>query len=398
MNKIKFLIFVLFTLFAVQSYAQQNLFGGQDIKSAVVNPDNSVTFRFIAPDAQKVEVAGDFAEKAEDNPIGGMVGTGLLPMSKDEKGLWTLTTKPLPSELYSYLFVVDGVATADPNHPYVFRDFATISNVFIVGGGQGDLYKVYDIPHGTLSHHWYDSKGLGRDRRINIYTPPGYEGSKTKYPVLYLLHGYGGDEDEWVSFGRATQILDNLISQGKAKPMIVVMPNGHTAMEAAPGESSLGFYKPGDKEERADVRGSFESNFREIINFVEKNYRAIPKKEYRAIAGLSMGGAHALNISRLNEKTFDYVGVFSSAHSVMNPRNEDNNSSFEATLQKQIDNGWKLYWVGIGRDDFLFEANKQFRAQLDKLGAKYTYLETEGGHIWKCWRIYLGEFASLLFK
>ena len=189
------LMCLFIALLAIDGKAQQNLFGGQDIESAVVNADNSVTFRFIAPGAKKVEVAGDFAEKVEDNPVGGVVGTGLLPMTRDANSLWTLTTKPLESELYMYLFVVDGVATTDQTHPYVFRDLATISNIFLVGNGQADLYKVNDVPHGSLTHRWYESKSLGRDRRINIYTPPGYENSGEKYPVLYLLHGYGGDED-----------------------------------------------------------------------------------------------------------------------------------------------------------------------------------------------------------
>lgn len=398
MKKSTFLTCLVIVFLAIDGKAQQNLFGAQDIESAVVNPDNSVTFRFIAPDAQIVEVAGDFAEKVEDNPIGGVVGTGLLPMTKDENGVWTLTTNPLESELYMYLFVVDGVATTDPNNPFVYRDFATVTNIFIVGNGRADLYKVNDVPHGSLTHRWYDSEGLGMDRRINIYTPPGYESSNEKYPVLYLLHGYGGDEDEWVSFGRATQILDNLISQGKAKPMLVVMPNGHTAMEAAPGESSMGFYKPGREKDRADVAGAFEANFNEIIDFVESNYRVVPDKAYRAVSGLSMGGAHAINISRKYENTFDYVGVFSSAHSVMRNGAEGANADFDATLQKQIDNGLQLYWVGIGRDDFLYDANKQFRAKLDSMGMKYTYLETDGGHIWRVWRICLGEFAQLIFQ
>jgi len=378
--------------------AQQNLFGAQDIESAIVNPDNSVTFRFIAPDAQKVEVAGDFAEKAEENPVGGVVGTGLMPMTKDENGVWTLTTKPLDSELYMYLFVVDGVATTDPNNPFVYRDFATVTNIFIVGNGWADLYKVNDVPHGSLTHRWYESKSLGMDRRINIYTPPGYESSNDEYPALYLLHGYGGDEDEWVSFGRATQIMDNLISQGKARPMLVVMPNGHTAMEAAPGESSMGFYKPGRDKDRADVAGAFESGFMEIIDFVEDNYRVIPDKAHRAIAGLSMGGAHAINISRYYENTFDYVGVFSSAHRLMSNSTEGVYANFDQTLQKQIDNGVKLYWLGIGKDDFLYEANQQFREKLDSMGMKYTFMEPEGGHIWRVWRIYLAEFAQLIFK
>jgi len=398
MKKILIIATIALSFSMLSVSAQQNLFGAQEIESAVVNPDNSVTFRFIAPDAQKVEVAGDFAEKAEENPVGGVVGTGLIPMTKDDNGVWTLTTRPLDSELYMYLFIVDGVATTDPNNPFVYRDFATITSIFIVGNGKADLYKVNDVPHGSLTHRWYDSEGLGMDRRINIYTPPGYESSNDKYPVLYLLHGYGGDEDEWVNFGRATQILDNLISQGKARPMLVVMPNGHTAMEAAPGESSMGFYKPGRDKDRADVPGAFEANFREIIDFVESNYRVVPDKAHRAIAGLSMGGAHAINISRRYENTFDYVGVFSSAHSVMRSGSEGTQDDFDATLRKQIDNGLKLYWVGIGKDDFLYDANKQFRAKLDSLGMKYTYMETEGGHIWRVWRIYLGEFAQLIFQ
>jgi enterochelin esterase-like enzyme len=379
--------------------AQQNLFGGQDVESAVVNKDNSVTFRFVAPNAKKVEVAGDFAEKVAENPIGGVVGTGLIPMNKDEKGIWTLTTKPLASEMYMYLFVVDGVATADPNNPYVYRDFATISNVFIVGDGIADNYKVNAVAHGTLSHPWYYSSKSGKDRRISIYTPAGYEkNSNEKYPVLYLLHGYGGDEGEWSSFGRATQIMDNLIAKGKAKPMIVVMPNGHMAMEAAPGESSMGFYKPSREKDRADERGAFESSFKEIIGFVESNYRVIPDKQHRAIAGLSMGGFHAIHISRIYENTFDYVGVFSSANRLMNAEAQGIYANFDAGLKKQNDNGFKLYWLGIGKDDFLYKANKEYREKLDSLGVKYTYLETEGGHVWKCWRIYLDEFAQKLFK
>ena len=390
MKKLFFLTFIIMSIVTLQTRAQQNLFGGQTIESAVVNADNSVTFRFIAPDAKKVEVAGDFAEKTEKNPIGGVVGTGLLPMTKDDKGVWTLTTKPLASELYMYLFNVDGVATTDPNNPYVYRDYATVSNIFLVGNGRADLYKVNDVPHGSLTHRWYNAKGLNKTRRINIYTPAGYENSNEKYPVLYLLHGFGGDEDEWVNFGRTAQILDNLIAQGKAKPMIVAMTNGHTAMDAAPGESSMGFYKPGKDKDRADVPEAFVKTFGDVIDFVESNYRVIPDKAHRAIAGLSMGGGHAVNISRTKENTFDYVGVFSSAAS--------GDEQFDASIKKQFSNGLKLYWIGIGREDFVMTRNKEFRAKLDKFGLKYTYVETGGGHIWKCWRDYLSQFTPLLFK
>ncbi len=237
MNRIKLLFGAALTLICSGALAQQNLFPAQDIKSAIVNEDSSVTFNFLAPKAHRVQIVGDFME-GEKGTNAGMVASGFVDMVEGENGLWTYTTKPLESELYSYMFMVDGIATIDPNHPYVFRDFATLTNLFIVGGGQGDLYKVQDVPHGTVSARWYHSNGLNAERRMNVYTPAGYETSKNKrYPVLYLLHGSGGDEDEWKNFGRACQILDNLIAAGEAVPMIVVMPNGHVGMDAAPADT-----------------------------------------------------------------------------------------------------------------------------------------------------------------
>jgi enterochelin esterase family protein len=389
MKKISLLIGFA-TLLTMHAMAQQNLFGGQDIKSAEVSADNTVTLRFMAPNAKQVQVAGDFTDVVAENPIGGLVGTGLADMTKTPDGIWVYTSKPLQSELYSYLFVVDGVATIDINNPHVYRDFATVSNVFLVGNGQADLYKVNNVPHGSLAHRWYNSALTGTDRRINIYTPPGYEASDRKYPVLYLLHGMGGDEDEWVSFGRAVQILDNLIAQGKARPMILVMPNGHLHLQAAPGESSGGYYKPEHPKERT-FDTTFEEIFPEIIRFIDHNYRTIPEKTGRAIAGLSMGGGHSMNISRKYENTFDYVGLFSAA--VFSQTAVD-----IASLQKQFDNGVKLYWIGMGKTDFLYNAGASFRSQLDSIKAKYVYVETPDGHIWKNWRIYLSEFAPQLFK
>ncbi len=238
------------------------------------------------------------------------------------------------------------------------------------------------------------------DRRINIYTPAGYEQSgDRKYPVLYLLHGMGGDEDEWTTFGRAAQILDNLIAQGKAEPMIVVMPNGHAAMEAAPGESSLGYYKPYHMK-NGTMDGAFEAYFPEIITFVESNYRVQADKAHRAIAGLSMGGFHSANISLNYPDMFDYVGLFSAALNVQSAgqKNSPVYQDMDKKLAVQFDKAPKLYWLGIGKDDFLYKNNAAYRADLDKKGYKYEFMETPGGHVWTCWRIYLSVFAPKLFK
>ncbi len=393
-----FLFMVSLFFMADMIHAQQALWGGQNIVSPEVKDDNTVIFRISAPDANQVQITGDFLPTVKkDTPYGKFDMPGVADLTKGEDGTWTFQSQPLGSDLYSYSIIIDGLKTLDPNNVYVIRDVASIFNVFIVGGGKGDLYSVKDVDHGTVSRRWYMSEGLKKTRRLTIYTPPKYEQGKDKYPVLYLLHGMGGDEEAWISLGREAQIIDNLIAQGKAKPMIVVMPNGNVAQQAAPGESTLGYYKPTMQLEHT-MDGTYEENFMDIVNFVESNYRVIKDKEHRAVAGLSMGGFHSLHISRYYPKTFDYVGLFSAAilpdQKVTSKVYED----FDKTLQQQIDNGLKLYWIGIGKSDFLYKGNADFRAKLDKMGMKYTYMETEGGHTWTNWRVYLSNFAPLLFK
>jgi enterochelin esterase family protein len=318
-------------------------------------------------------------------------------MKKEEKGLWTYTTAALPSDLYSYSFTVDGVRCNDPNNVYMIRDVASVTNVFITGGGKGDLYKVNSVPHGSVTRRWYNSPSLGQDRRITIYTPPGYEKSSESYPVLYLLHGMGGDEEAWINLGRTSQILDNLIAQGRAKPMIVVMPNGNVAQEAAPGESSLGFYKPAMQLPNT-MDGKYEETFKDIIQFVESSYRVVPEKSARAIAGLSMGGFHSLHISRFYPQTFGYIGLFSAAILADEKVTSKVYENFDETLNLQMTNGYKLYWIGIGKTDFLYKYNQEFRKKLDDIKMPYEYRESEGGHTWTNWRVYLSEFVPKLFK
>lgn len=405
--------------------AQENVWNGSDLVSPEINADNSVTFRFFAPNAKAVEVTGDFLPKEVRETIHGEVEVpGFAAMHKDGRGVWEFTCEPLPSELYCYSFIVDGVKSTDPQNVYLLRDVGSVTNIFIIRSlpisieepgkhcpesseatsgrnalAPGDLYSVQDVPHGTVSKRWYRSETLGMERRLTVYTPAGYEQSEERYPVLYLLHGMGGDEQAWSELGRATQILDNLIACGVARPMIVVMPNGNAALEAAPGETAEGLYKPRFQLPKT-MEGSFERAFPDIIAFIDAEYRTIASKEGRAIAGLSMGGFHSLHISRYLPQTFDYVGLFSAA---IFPRTEgqveiDVYDNWREGLAVQRDNGLKLYWIACGRTDFLWEENAEFRAMLDGLDFPYSFRESEGGHIWRNWRLYLMEFVPMLFR
>lgn len=386
-------IFFILTICLISTglLAQQNLdFSPKaEVVSPQINKDNTVTFRLMAPNAQSVKLQGDWMPSEGWTPK-------LQDLQKDENGLWSFTTQVLPSDLYSYTFIVDGLKVLDPNNVYQVRDVATVMNIFLVEGGLADLYKVQNVPHGTVTRCWYDSPKLDSPRRITIYTPPGYEGNTDKYPVFYLLHGMGGDEEAWMALGRASQILDNLIAQGKAKPMIVVMPNGHTSNTAAPGESDKGFYKP-DMRTPDVFSGDMEANFGEIIKFVEDNYRVKSDKQSRAIAGLSMGGFHSLYISANYPNTFDYMGLFSPA--ILPPANAASTiyADLEAKLLAQKANGYRLYWIAIGNTDFLFQNVVDYRSKLDEMKFTYQYRESDGGHIWANWRLYLSEFAQMLF-
>lgn len=380
-------------------YAQQALWGSSPIVSPEISKDNTVTFRLKAPKAVRVQVTGDFLPAQKIKTSNGEFDIpGIADLQEGKDGIWEFTTpKPLQPELYSYSFIVDGLRMMDPSNVYMIRDVATVTNVFIIGGGRADLYKVNDVPHGTVSRMWYNSPKLGMNRRLTVYTPAGYETSGKRYPVFYLLHGMGGDEEAWISLGRTAQILDNLIAQGKAKPMIVVMTNGNAALEAAPGESSAGFTPPTTNLPKT-MDGSFEAAFPDVVKFVEKNFRTVNNKKSRAIAGLSMGGYHSLHISKQYPDLFNYVGLFSAAIIPNKDTKSPVYDNFDQKLKIQFAKKPALYWIGIGKTDFLYQANEEFRKMLTEKGYHYTYYESEEGHIWKNWRIYLTEFAPLLFK
>lgn len=378
-------------LMGVSAFAQQALGYQVPDVSPVVNEDRSVTFTVTAPDAKSIKIFGDFLA----NPYFPDV------MTKGEDGKWTYTTSALAPEMYSYWLDVDGVRTMDPANPYMLRDIASYTNVFIIPGGNADLFSVQDVPHGTVSKVWYDSPTIGKDRRMTVYTPAGYEDSDKRYPVLYLLHGMGGDENAWTELGRAAQILDNLIAQGKAEPMIVVMPNGNGNEVAAPGETPEGFHYMPHMMKSVTAPLTIENAFPDIVKYVDSHYRTIPQKDARAIAGLSMGGGHSWRISMMYPDMFDYVGLFSGAVRWNGNGQESGESDSEIldALKPQFANGGPaLYWIAIGKDDFLYGNNAAYRKMLDNAGFRYVYHESDGGHIWKNWRDYLVEFTPLLFK
>lgn len=393
---------------SISGMAQQALFNQQNITSPEINADGTVTFRLYAPKAVTVELLGDFLPKQKvQTPFGEQETDGVAYL-KEEKGVWTYTTNILAPELYSYKFRVNGMDYLDPSNVYRNRDIVSFTNMFIITkqkGDCGDLYSVNNVPHGNVSKVWYDSPTLGTQRRMTVYTPPTYTKGGS-YPVLYLLHGAGGDENAWSELGRTAQILDNLIAMGKAKPMIVVMTNGNANCDAAPGEWHRGFYKPsfmGHNESQA--KATTEEAYKDVMNYIEKNYRVKKGKSNTAICGLSMGGYHTYAISKLYPGKFDYIGLFSAAIQMgqSNHGNDINaqlkaDSKTAAQLKKLFATNPKLYWIAIGNTDFLYDQNRTYRQFLDENNYRYEYYETGEGHIWKNWRHYLIEFTQKIFK
>lgn len=385
----KLLAFAVLLTWVVSAGAQETvMLNTGDIKSPEMHQDNVVTFRMKAPDAKKVEIEGSFLN-------------GRKEMTKGNDGVWTYSSAPLWPELHTYCFYVDGIRMLDPQNVYMIRDIATYTNYFLIDGALSANYIVRDVPHGTMSKVWYPSPTLGMNqRRMTVYTPAGYDNNtKEKYPVLYLLHGAGGDENAWSELGRAAQILDNLIAQGKAKPMIMVMPNGNGGQQAVPGEYPNSMYKPSFMNERT-MDGAIEAAFvKDVVGYVDSHYRTIADKQHRAIAGLSMGGFHSLWISANNPETFDFVGLFSAAISRENPQGEYAYiyQDLDKKLTAQFKKAPKLYYIAIGDKDFLFNDNVNYRSKLDAKGVKYEYWETDGGHEWRNWRKYLNAFLQKIF-
>ena len=383
-------------LWGAALFAQQALVPGSGIVSPEINADNTVTFRYYNPKAETVKIVGDFLPSQKITYVkDGREMIWEAPGSADltlQDGLWSFTTTPLEGELYSYTLYVDGQKIMDPSNIYQNRDIATWTNIFTMSTQKGDkgwYYEVHDVPHGNVAKVWYDSPTLGTQRRMTVYTPAGYEKDPKKtYPVLYLLHGSGGDEDAWSDLGRAVQILDNLIAEGKAEPMIVVMPNGVYFNQAAPG-IAVNMFQPTITNSRSQSTEEVEASFPDIIKHMEDNYRVRNDQYGRAVAGLSMGGRQSAALSREYPTMFGYVGMFSG---VVPPTEDDKE------LEEVFAANPKLYWIACGKTDGVMENSLLLKEYCESKGYPVSFYESEGGHIWRNWREYLTIFVQKIFK
>lgn len=384
-NQLCFLLFL--TVLSFNGSAQFRM--PRPILSPEITADNKITFRVFAPEAKKVTLSGDW-----------MPGWGTqVELAKNDTGLYQLTIDLLPSEMYTYSYFVDGVKTIDPNNSMVVRDGTRNESMFMVPGDKATMYGVNDVPHGTLQKVWYSSPTLGLTRLMYVYTPAGYSESMDKLPVLYLLHGGGGDEDAWTTLGRTPQILDNLIASGKAKPMIVVMTNGNPGDAAAPGAAPAKKEAVGQNNPGSMGSGKFEQSLvKDVIPFIEKNYRVISNKDNRAVAGLSMGGIQTMYLTNNYPEAFSYFGVMSMGLVDMSRFGGKNDPEERVKgMEKLKASNPKLYWIACGKEDFLFQSATDLRKFLDDNKFPYIYRESEGGHTWTNWRIYLSELAPKLF-
>lgn len=379
-----FIFFFILFIVHSQPSAQQR---ANTVVSPEVMNDNSVVFRLYAPDVDSVTVRGTWA-----SPI------GMVEMAKNDSGLFKAMIGPLASDMYVYTYIVDGVSMLDPNNGIVVRDGSHIESRLVIPGERADLYDVKPVPHGTLHTVWYPSPMIGIDRRMIVYTPPGYETGKESYPVLYLLHGAGGDEEAWISRGRANYILDNLIASGEAKPMLIVITNGIPSVPAAPGDRSMFPKNVVDTGgTSAMTSGKFEESLvKDIVPFVEKNYRVIADPDHRAIAGLSMGGYHTQKITNNFPEVFKYMGVMSMG--LYAQFGNYNKEEHVAQLKALQDANPKLYWIACGKTDFLYQGVLDLMKLYDEIGFNYIFRESEGGHSWNNWRLYLSELTLMLFK
>ena len=389
-------IITLLTIFCAfaSSLATAQEMNSLQFRRRVQSPEltaDSLTFRFIAPKARKVSVSASWLGYRPD----------ALPMAQGADGIWSVTIPNPAPELYTYTFIVDGVSVLDPANVFVQRDGARYMNAVLVPGGYADNYAECAKP-GNVEHVWYYSAENGMTRRMYVYTPAGFDRNdrKTKYPVLYLLHGGGGDEDAWSTLGRTCQILDNLIAQGKAKPMLVVMPNGNPNQYAA---QTLGIPVKTDVKQYASGFDNYSSLVADIVPYIEKNYPVIKNRKGRAVAGLSMGGGQSFFIAFRNVDLFANVGIFSSGligSAAIGGAPFDAEQHFPGfyTTPGRY-NRFDVIYLSCGEEDGRIDGMRDFRQKMETAGYKgIVWEQYPGNHEWKVWRRNLAAFVQLLFK
>jgi enterochelin esterase family protein len=306
---------------------------------------------------------------------------GTVPMTKGTNGVWSATASPIDAGVWEYSFQVDGLSMIDPANPAIKPMREPRTSILHLPGQPPLPHDFQDVPHGVVRGHTYRSKALGRLRELAVYTPPGYDTkTSTKYPVLYLQHGSGDNQATWVAHGKAHWIFDNLIAKGKAKPMVVVMMDGHASIAGGGGGNT-------------NNTALFERDLlEEVLPFVEANYRVKRDARNRGIVGLSMGGGQSLTIGLKHTDLFAWVGGFSAAA----PSKETVGAALNDS--KTTNQRLKLLWIGCGKEDFLLQRNQDFIASLKEKGVNHTWRLTEGNHSWPVWRLYLAEFVPLVFQ
>ncbi len=372
-------------------------------KDTLVSPevlaDKRVAFRIYAPKASEVTLAGDWVAQGR--------GTGGA-LTKDERGVWSMTVGPLVPDVYGYSFTVDGVRTLDPKNPQVKQGVNSVTSLFELPGDEAAYEAAANVPHGDVRSVWYYSTTRKQMRRMHVYTPPGYDpGTATKYPVLYLMHGGGDEDSSWSTIGRAGFILDNLLAAGKIKPMLVVMPNGSVSL---PGVSPLGVPALTPEAQAARIAGIsmlhdafVEDLLGNIIPTVERRYRVFTDRSHRAMAGLSMGGAQTLRVAPSRLDLFAYIGVFSMG--LQTGRDQGVAGDFEQRNAKffadpaATNRMLKLFWIGVGSNDLVVtDGPRKLDQLLTQRGINHQFHQSEGGHTWINWRHYLHDYAQLLFR
>jgi len=364
--KLHVLCCALFVSFVLPAFAQR----AAPIVSPEIKDDHSVIFRIRAPKSQSVALRGQWDKQQ-------------VEMTKGDENVWNLTVPNVPAGVWEYSFIVDGLTIIDPANPAQKPQRNPSASILHIPSNPPNVWDFQDVPHGTVHQHVYVSKALGKQRGAWAYTPPGYEvDPATKYPLFVLQHGSGDRHETWVTHGKAHWILDNLIAAGKAKPMIVLMIDGHP----------LGMVPREMADKRGESLKAFKNElFQDALPLVEKLYRVSPDREQRAIAGLSMGGWQSLSIGMTNLDTFAWIGSFSGAvdENEIKPALDD-----AAGTNAKL----KLLWIACGEKDFLLERNHQLIATLKSRGVNHEWRETAGDHSWPVWRDYLAEFAPKMFR